>query len=193
MNARCQELFDATSLPFWAFCWGSGQALARYLLDRPSEVAGKRVVDFGAGSGVVAIAAAMAGAHCVTAVDIDPMARRFSVENAKLNGVTIAVSPSAPEAWDVLIASDVLYDDANYQRICAIASGDTTAAAGEYTGQTIGEDRTVIVADPQRDGAVRLEKEPLARVEARTFPDVDYPLQSTVIYRFAGPDLSHVR
>src|SRR5689334_13724604 len=60
--------------PYWAFAWAGGQALARYLIDHPAEVAAKSVLDFGAGSGVVAIAAAKAGAYCVCAAETDPLA-----------------------------------------------------------------------------------------------------------------------
>jgi predicted nicotinamide N-methyase len=78
--------------PYWAFCWASGQVLARYVLDRLEVVCGFRVADIGAGSGVVAIAAAKAGAIEVLAVDRDPLARAAVTMNAAANGVQIAVS-----------------------------------------------------------------------------------------------------
>src|SRR5215813_1000051 len=77
--------------PFWAFAWAGGQALARYLLDHPDEVAGRSVLDFGAGSGLVAIAAAKAGAAMVLAVEIDYFAAAAITANATLNGVDIAL------------------------------------------------------------------------------------------------------
>ncbi len=77
--------------PFWAFAWAGGQALARYLLDHPETVAGRAVLDFGAGSGLVAIAAAKAGAAAVTAAEIDPFAAAAIAVNAALNGVAIEV------------------------------------------------------------------------------------------------------
>lgn len=73
--------------PFWAFAWAGGQALARYLLDHPSEVAGRRVVDFATGSGIVAIAAAKAGAADVLAADIDGFCGAAVALNAAANGV----------------------------------------------------------------------------------------------------------
>ena len=73
--------------PFWAFAWAGGQALARFVLDHPAEVAGKRVLDLAAGSGLVAIAAASAGAASVRAVDIDPLAIAAVELNAAANGV----------------------------------------------------------------------------------------------------------
>ena len=77
---------------YWVFCWASGQVLARYLLDNPQWVAGRRVLDFGCGSGVVAVAAAMAGAREVVACDIDPLAIEATRINAQLNGVELVLS-----------------------------------------------------------------------------------------------------
>ena len=101
---------------YWAFCWASGQVLARYILDNPELVKGKRVMDFGAGSGVVAIAAIMAGAKQVIACDIDPDALLSCQENAKLNQVEFELHGDLFEfdqEIDLLIAADVLYDKAN--------------------------------------------------------------------------------
>jgi predicted nicotinamide N-methyase len=75
--------------PFWAFAWAGGQALARYLIDHPGVVAGRRVIDIASGSGLVAIAAARAGADAVTAYDIDPLAVAAVALNAAANGVAI--------------------------------------------------------------------------------------------------------
>lgn len=103
--------------PFWGFCWAGGQAMARYVLDRPALVRGKRVLDFGAGGGIVGIAAAKAGALRIAAADIDPIALCAIGMNAALNGVTIetigenlleVVEPRA--AYDVVLVGDVLYD-----------------------------------------------------------------------------------
>lgn len=80
-----------TDPPFWAFAWAGGAALARYLLDHPELVAGRRVIDIASGSGLVAIAAARAGAADVTAYDIDPVAAVAIRMNATVNGVTILV------------------------------------------------------------------------------------------------------
>src|SRR6266849_7031179 len=80
-----------TPPPFWAFAWAGGQALARYLLDHPESVAGREVLDLGSGSGIVAIAAAMAGAKSVTASEIDPFAAAAIGLNAALNGVAVAI------------------------------------------------------------------------------------------------------
>ncbi|ABE37711.1 conserved hypothetical protein [Rhodopseudomonas palustris BisB5] len=101
--------------PFWAFAWAGGQALARYLLDHPETVAGRDVIDFASGSGLVAIAAMKAGARRVTAFDIDGFAREAIAVNAAANGVAIAVSgddllaaPHVAPAQTVL-AGDIFY------------------------------------------------------------------------------------
>lgn len=102
--------------PYWAFCWGSGLALARHILQHPEQVQGKRVIDFGAGSGVVAVACAMAGAE-VIACDIDPVSQQACRSNAALNGVEFKVAGdllALDKQWaDLLIAADVLYDREN--------------------------------------------------------------------------------
>jgi len=102
--------------PYWSFCWASGLALARYLAEQPHWVAGKRVIDFGAGSGVVAIAAARAGALEVVACDLDPMALAACQANAELNGVTLGYSDdlfAEADRFDLMVVADVLYDRAN--------------------------------------------------------------------------------
>ncbi|MEU4625232.1 50S ribosomal protein L11 methyltransferase [Actinoplanes sp. NPDC023801] len=92
--------------PFWAFAWAGGQALARFLLDHPHEVAGRRVLDVATGSGVAAIAAAHAGAAAVACTDIDPAAVEAAHRNAGANGLSLAGHVDAPE---VLLAGDVFY------------------------------------------------------------------------------------
>jgi len=111
------EILQIQTYPaYWAFCWASGQVLAREILKHPERVRGKRVMDFGAGSGVVAIACAMAGAKDVIACDIDPDALDASLYNAQINGVALRTHPDLfafEEPIDLLIAADVLYDRAN--------------------------------------------------------------------------------
>lgn len=92
--------------PFWAFVWAGGQALARYVLDHPETVAGKRVHDLATGSGVAAVAAARAGAAHVAATDLDPAASAAARRNAAANGVTLGEAPDRPE---VILAGDVFY------------------------------------------------------------------------------------
>lgn len=100
--------------PFWAFAWAGGQGLARYVIDHPDMVRGKRVLDFASGSGLVAIAAARAGAAAVTAADIDPFCATAVRLNSEANGVPIefldADCIGTDAGWDVVLAGDVFYD-----------------------------------------------------------------------------------
>jgi predicted nicotinamide N-methyase len=100
---------------YWSFCWASGQVLARWILDHPEAVRGRRVLDVGSGSGVVAIAAALSDALEVTACDVDPLALLAVQSNAEANGVEIGVRETLPEAdrHDVICAADILYDRDN--------------------------------------------------------------------------------
>ncbi|HET7311291.1 MAG TPA: 50S ribosomal protein L11 methyltransferase, partial [Mycobacteriales bacterium] len=118
------ELWEATQVavergdlppPFWAFVWAGGQALARHILDR-DLVKGRHVVDIATGSGLVAIAAAIAGAASVTAYDVDPMAVAATRTNARLNNVTIDVQQSdvreiSVPAGSLVTVGDVFYDE----------------------------------------------------------------------------------
>jgi predicted nicotinamide N-methyase len=108
--------------PFWAFAWAGGQALARYLLDHPAEVAGRFVLDFGAGSGLVAIAAAKAGAARVVCAEIDHFAAAAIAANATLNGVEIEVTTAdvtgtTDARWEVIAAGDVCYERPTADRV----------------------------------------------------------------------------
>ncbi len=108
--------------PFWAFAWAGGQGLARYILDHPELVKGKRVVDFACGSGLVGIATMLAGAKSCHAVDIDPFAVTAAGLNAELNNVSMTfeegdiTSLPAPEA-DIVFCGDVFYDQKMANRI----------------------------------------------------------------------------
>jgi predicted nicotinamide N-methyase len=108
--------------PFWAFAWAGGQALARYLLDNRDLVAGKALLDFGAASGLVAMAAAKAGAAPVLAADIDPFAAAAIEVNAALNGVTVETTirdlvGMLDPVWAVVAAGDVCYERATAERV----------------------------------------------------------------------------
>ncbi|MEO5884954.1 MAG: 50S ribosomal protein L11 methyltransferase [Candidatus Limnocylindrales bacterium] len=100
--------------PYWAWPWAGGQALARYVLDTPDVVRGRSVADIGAGGGVVAIAAALAGAEAVLAIDIEPYAMEACRLNAAANGVIVDLSEGDPVGtdggWDVVLAGDVWYE-----------------------------------------------------------------------------------
>ncbi|WP_165772212.1 class I SAM-dependent methyltransferase [Niveispirillum lacus] len=129
--------------PFWAFPWAGGQAISRLIADEPSLVAGKRVVDFAAGSGLIAIAAAKAGAAQVTALDIDPFAGAATLLNAALNKVRVRtlvadmIGQKLP-GTDIILAGDVCYEQAFAE--AALAWFRDLARAGI----------TVLVGDPGR-------------------------------------------
>src|SRR3954463_8367052 len=102
---------DGAPIPFWAFAWAGGLALARYVLDHPDEVRDKAVLDFATGSGLVGIAAARGGARHVVAADIDPFAEAAVALNARANHVHLAwhgrdLLEGEPPAVDVLLAAD---------------------------------------------------------------------------------------
>ncbi|MBZ9658876.1 methyltransferase [Mesorhizobium sp. ESP-6-4] len=107
--------------PFWAFAWAGGQGLARYVLDNPGTVRGKRVLDFASGSGLVAIAAMKAGASQVIAADIDPFCETAIAINLDANGVEAQFRGTdcvgTDDGWDVVLAGDVFYDKAFSDRL----------------------------------------------------------------------------
>jgi predicted nicotinamide N-methyase len=103
--------------PYWAFCWPGGQAIARYLLDHPLEIRGKRVADFAAGSGIASLAAARSGAASVLANDIDALSLVAVQLNAAANRLALELSnddwlagPEGEPTADVVIAGDVCYE-----------------------------------------------------------------------------------
>lgn len=108
--------------PFWGFCWAGGQALARFILDHREWVADRRVMVFGAGCGIEAIAAAKAGADFVLASDIDPIATKAAAINAALNGIEIETTTddllgAELNDFDVLLAGDMFYDELFAKRV----------------------------------------------------------------------------
>jgi predicted nicotinamide N-methyase len=169
LEAACDELAEGEAPPFWAFCWGSGQALARYILDQPERVAGKQVVDLGTGSGIVALAAARAGAERVIALDRDPLSRRAAELNAELNDLQIETAAEAPKSWDLLLAADVLYE-----------TGLRDWVLGEARSRG-----AILLGDPARTGTLQIDFPVLTEIPARTFPDVDSPQRRVVIYDLA--------
>lgn len=176
LEGGCEELAAHEEPPFWAFCWGSGQALARYVLDHPELVHDKQVLDLGTGSGIVALAAARAGAKTVLALDRDPISRRAAELNARANGLTIETSGTTPEAWDLMLAADVLYETGLHAWLME-------------TARRLGP---ILLADPERTGTPRLDRPVLARIDATTFPDVDSPRRSVVLHeieKYSDPSL----
>lgn len=150
--------------PYWGFCWGSGLALARWILDHPQEVRGKRVLDFGSGSGIVALACSMAGAAGSIACDLDPQAQLACALNAEINGQSLICAPdffNVTGPLDLILAADVLYDAEN--RV--------------FLDQFTGRAEAVLLADSR----VRDLQHPGYRKEAtlpgRTWPDLGEPAE----------------
>lgn len=129
------EMHAALNEPaYWIFCWASGLALARKILREPALVRGRKVLDFGAGSGVVACAAALAGAREVVACDIDPSSLRATAANAALNGVSVRLAGdffALTEDFDLVLAADVLYDRANHHFLGAFLERAPTALVAD--------------------------------------------------------------
>jgi predicted nicotinamide N-methyase len=165
--------------PYWAFSWAGGQALARYVLDHPSVVAGKTVLDFGAGGAVEGIAAAMVGAR-VLAADIDEMAVAAALLNAELAGVSLDTTTenligNVLGAWDVVLVGDVFYGTEMAKPTLAWL----TALAARGT--------LVLIGDPDRGFLETSSLEPIARYEAPADNDADGSfLRPTTIYRVRG-------
>ena len=121
--------------PYWAYAWGGGAALALYLRDHPETVAGRTVLDFGAGSGLVGIAAAKAGAARIWAMDADPVAPVALQLNAAANQAEIAVwdRPHLPDA-EIVLAGDVFYDPAVLARTLPLLEAATRRGAHVLVG-----------------------------------------------------------
>ncbi len=139
-----------TPHPFWAFAWGGGQALARFLLDNPAQVRALRVLCLGCGCGTEAIAAGVAGATRVLATDIDPWALEATKLNAQLNQVSVDVSLlDAAEAdfagWDVILAAEITYDSASTGTLLGTQESLRTAGATMFVADL---DRGFL--DPER-------------------------------------------
>jgi len=165
--------------PYWAFCWPGGQALARHLLDHPDLVRGRRVLDFGSGCAVEALAALRAGAASALAADVDPTAAMAAQLNADLNGVAIETTDedlvgSLPP-FDVVLAGDVFYDR------------EPAARALQWLQQLARAGMTVLVGDPQRGLLDLAGLEQIGSVRAH--PDGDLSgtvMRDTGVYRVRG-------
>ena len=164
--------------PFWAFAWAGGQALARHVLDHKEIVAGRRVLDFAAGSGIVAVAALKAGAAEVVAAEIDPYARAACLINAEANGVSLTAPATdfldiGAAGFDVVLAGDVFYE-----RPMAVRVEPFLRAAGEAGA-------AVLFGDPGRAYLPAAGIEPLATYDVpvpRAIEDRD--IRVTRIWRF---------
>ena len=163
--------------PFWAFAWAGGQGLARYILDRPDLVAGRRVLDFASGSGLVAIAAAKAGAAAVEANEIDEFALAAIALNAAQNRVSLNVRAGdlvgVDEGWDVVLAGDVCYQK------------DMAESVTHWLSALAWRGATVLIGDPWRSYLARDLLEPIAEYSVpvtRALEDAE--IKRTGVFRF---------
>jgi predicted nicotinamide N-methyase len=159
--------------PYWAFAWAGGQALARYILDHPQTVIGKRVLDIGSGSGLVAIAAAKAGAACVLAADIDAFSAAAIGLNAAANGATVSVTQDdligVEGDWDVILVGDLFYERPLAERLLAWL-------------KPLG--RPALLGDPGRNYFPKDQVERLALYNVQTSRDLeDRDIRETGVYR----------
>ncbi|MBX8540421.1 50S ribosomal protein L11 methyltransferase [Pseudomonas cichorii] len=160
--------------PYWSFCWASGLALAHFLAEHPHWVAGKRVLDFGAGSGVAGIAAIKAGAAEVVACDLDPLALAACRANAELNDVQLGYSAdffAEADRFDLILVADVLYDRANLPLL----------------DQFLSRGREALVADSRVRDFRHDAYQRLAMLHAHTLPDLAEP------HEFRDVSLYHAR
>ncbi|MFT4182046.1 MAG: methyltransferase [Rhizobium sp.] len=163
--------------PFWAFAWAGGQGLARYVLDHPETVSGKRVLDFASGSGLVAIAAMLAGASHALAADIDPWAETAVRLNASENGVLLGFTGDdlvgRDVDADVILAGDVFYDR------------DFAGRLVPWFRRLAAEGRLVLVGDP---GRAYLPKDRLQAEATYQVPVTraleDSEVKKTTVWRF---------
>jgi predicted nicotinamide N-methyase len=165
--------------PFWAFAWPGGQALARHVLDHPSCVAGRRVLDFAAGGGIAAIACARAGAAFVEAAEIDALAIAAIGLNAAANRVAVAAAVGdvvgAACRWDLILCGDVCYEAPMTNHILPWLTRMASTAE-------------VWVADPGRAYLPARGLAPFSRYRVPTSLELeDRTEREVVLYRMAGP------
>ena len=163
--------------PYWAFAWAGGQALARYVLDNPDVVQGKRVLDIGAGSGIVAIAAAMAGAANVLAADIDAFSCAAVRLNAAANDCTVTVTQDdligTANRWDVILVGDLFYERPLAERLLAWLGPLEVPA---------------LLGDPGRNYFPKDRALKLASYSVQTTRDLeDREIRETGVYRLLRP------
>jgi len=167
--------------PFWAFAWAGGQALARYILDHPEIVRGRRVLDFASGSGLVAIAAAKAGAAEVIAADIDAFAAAAIGLNAEANEVSVEARlddlVGLNDGWEVVLAGDICYERELAARVIDWLSALSQRGA------------TVLIGDPGRS---YLPKDLLTEVATYQVPVTraleDAEIKKSSVWRLAGEE-----
>lgn len=165
--------------PYWAFAWAGGQALARYLVDNAQEVAGKRVLDLGSGSGLAAIAAMKAGAAGALAADIDALASAAVALNAAANGVVIDATTNdllvgSSQGFDVVLVGDLFYERELAEQTLKFI--ETGARSGS----------TVLIGDPQRNYFPKGRFEAVGAYSVRVTRELeDAEIKSAAVWRLA--------
>ena len=171
---------DDAPLPYWSLAWGGGLALARYLDEHHELIAGRRVLDVGSGSGLVAIVAARAGATGVTATDIDPYAIAAIEANARTNQVRVATRQADAFADDPPDVKVVLAGDTWY-------APDLAARALDWLRRARARGCDVLVGDPGRADLPTAALERLATYDVRTTSDLeDLAFRRASVYRLTG-------
>jgi predicted nicotinamide N-methyase len=166
--------------PYWAFAWAGGQALARHILDHPEIVRDQAVLDFGAGSGLLAIAAMKAGAGAASAAEIDPFAAAAIALNAASNGVTVELETADliglwPAAWDVVLVGDMCYERPLAERLTA------------WLRRLAEVGKLVLIGDPGRAYLPQQGLQELARYTVPTPLDLeDRTSRDGVVWRLTG-------
>lgn len=167
--------------PYWAFAWAGGQALARYLLDNPELVAGRTVLDLGAGSGLQAIAAARAGAQDVLAADIDVLALAACQLNFEVNAVRAKTTSEDLLAgplnrnFDVVLVGDLFYERQLADKVLALID------------QALAHNLIVLIGDPQRNYFPKGRFEALAQYEVPVTRELeDAEIKRTAVWRATG-------
>jgi predicted nicotinamide N-methyase len=166
--------------PYWAFAWAGGQALARHVLDHPALVRGKHILDFGAGSGLLALAAAKAGAASATAAEIDAFAAAAIAENARLNDVSLTIERDdvigrQGVPWQVMLVGDMCYERTLAERLTA------------WLRALARDGAVVLLGDPGRNYLPKEGLLELARYAVPTPLDLeDRVLGEGVVWRLAG-------
>jgi predicted nicotinamide N-methyase len=163
--------------PYWARPWGGGLALARRVLDHPEVVAGKRVLDLGAGSGLVAIAAMMAGADTARAADIDPYAIAATRLNAAANGVAVEaihgdLTEGDPPDADLMLVGDLFYDAELAARVTA------------YLERCVAAGVAVLIGDPWRAYLPTDRLKVVAEYPVADFGDPDGAVRAAAVFAF---------
>jgi predicted nicotinamide N-methyase len=167
--------------PFWAFPWAGGQALARYVLDHPGTVHGRRVLDAASGSGLVAIAAAKGGASSVIAGDVDPNALTAITINARKNGAATVAARAFDLADDESLADAqvALIADVFYQR-------ELAGLALRFLRRAADNGANILVADPGRTFLPAADLTPLTSYEIPVLSVLeDTPVKTVTVYRLA--------